>query len=217
MEKIIFRYFIPFMNITIFFICTIFCTLQKLMDDDYYNTVTKKRKFIYEKDITFENFLPNKYDQSTNEELIINKQKIIKDQLENNNLKDLTYLKSHNFSVFEEFNDVNKESIESLSNINKSLLINEDDEYRSFANSNNDEKIISINVLCNNENFSYQSNLFSLDLIDNNNYDNNTKPSVISLHKEKKVENDIGLNFNTTHKLNDTHDTIFLISQVMIL
>ncbi|EQB62131.1 hypothetical protein NAPIS_ORF00292 [Vairimorpha apis BRL 01] len=181
------------------------------MEDDYNITVTNKRKFINEQDITLENTLINKHDEYTNEESFKNKQKSTDDKLENNNYKDLNYLKSHNFSIFEEFNDTDEISNDKFNNTNESLIINKDTEYRSCDDANNFEKIFSIDDVCNKEDFNYYCNVFSLDLLDNIDHDNNIETNRISIHKEKEYRNDNNLTLNITHKLNDDVNKIFLI------
>ena len=189
---------------TIFLVCTIFCSLQKLIENENNINVTNKRKFINEQDITSENNLINKLDESLNEEPIIKKQKLIEN---NKNYEDNNHLKRYNYLIFEEFTDINNESNDSLNNINESLIINNDVEYRSCDNANNFEKIFSINDVCNNEDFIYYCNQFSLELLDNINYNNNNDISRISAHKEKKDEKDVNLNF--THELNKKNNEIF--------
>ena len=77
------------------------------MDEENNITVTNKRKFINEHDTTLENTLINKHYEYTKREFIKKKQKRLKDKLENiNNSKMFGYLKSHKYSVFEEFNDM---------------------------------------------------------------------------------------------------------------
>ncbi|EQB59850.1 hypothetical protein NAPIS_ORF02593 [Vairimorpha apis BRL 01] len=181
------------------------------MEDDYNITVTNKRKFINEQDITLENTLINKHDEYTNEESFKNKQKSTDDKLENNNYKDLNYLKSHNFSIFEEFNDTDEISNDKFNNTNESLIINKDTEYRSCDDANNFEKIFSIDDVRNKEDFNYYCNVFSLDLLDNIDHDNNIETNRISIHKEKEYRNDNNLILNITHKLNDDVNKIFLI------
>ncbi|EQB60868.1 hypothetical protein NAPIS_ORF01560 [Vairimorpha apis BRL 01] len=200
------------MNLIIIFVSTIFCTLQKLIEDDYNFTVTNKRKFINEQDTTLENTSINKHDESYNEESFINKQKCTDDQLENNNYKDLNYLKSHNFSIFEEFNDTDEISNDKFNNINESVIINKDEKFEkcSCDDANNFEKIFNMDDVCNNEDFNYYCSVFSLDLLDNIDHDNNTETNKISIYKEKEYRNDITLILNITHKVNDNVNKFFL-------
>ena len=87
-------FFIPFMHITINLVSTIFCSIQKLIEDDNNIKFTNKRKFTNEKDITLEHTSIKKYNDFSNEELTIKKQKRIEDQMENNyNHKDCNFLK----------------------------------------------------------------------------------------------------------------------------
>ncbi|EQB62296.1 hypothetical protein NAPIS_ORF00126 [Vairimorpha apis BRL 01] len=195
------------MNMTIFLVCTIFCSIQKLNENENNIMNTNKRKFINEKNITFEDNLINIYNEYPNEEPIIKKQK----HIENNNFyEDNNHLKSHNYLIFEEFTDINNESNNSLNNINDSFIINNDAEYCSCDIANNFEKIFSIDDVCNREDFIYYCNQFSLELLDNINHDNNTNTSIIRTHKEKKERNATSLNLNITHNKKDTHDTILL-------
>ncbi|EQB62299.1 hypothetical protein NAPIS_ORF00119 [Vairimorpha apis BRL 01] len=182
------------------------------MEDDYNITVTNKHKFINEQDTTLATTSINKHDEYTNEESFINKQKSTDDELKNNNYKELNYLKSHNFSIFEEFYDTDEISNDNINNINESLIINKDEKFENcFCDDANDfEKIFSIDDVCNYEDFTYYCNLFSLDLLDNINHDNNNKTNKISIHKEKDDRNDINLIFNITHKLNDDINKFFL-------
>ena len=91
------------------------------------------------------------------------------------------------------------------------VIINRGIEQENFLYNvgNNFDNLLSIDDVCNNEDFIYYCDQFSLEFLDNNNYDNNTDTNVISIHKEKKIGNDTSLNFKITHKLNDKVETIF--------
>ena len=200
------------MILNIFYVCTIFCSIQKLMKDEINTTVTNKRKFINEQNTSLKNTSINKHYKSHNEYGIIKKQKIEDVQLENNNYNDLSYLKSHNVLIFEDLNDIYEVSYDRLNTINESFIINKDakSEYYSCDDANNFEKILSIPDVSNNEDFIYYCNQFSLELLDNINHDNNDNNGT-SIHKEINDGNDTNLNLNITPKLNNEFvETFFL-------
>ncbi|EQB62313.1 hypothetical protein NAPIS_ORF00110 [Vairimorpha apis BRL 01] len=179
------------------------------MVDESNNTVTNKRKIINEQETRDEDNSINKYDKYPNENFIIKKQKLIEDQLENiNNYCDFNNLKSYNLSFFDEFNEIFELSNDKFNSKNESLIINNDIEYCSFDDANNFDNLLTINDEYNNEDFIYYCNLFSLNLLDNINSDNNNNIEVIEniIDNEKLHIFDNDLNLNNTYKINDSND-----------
>lgn len=73
------------MYVNLFFVYTIFCSIQKIIEDENKVTITNKRKYINELNLILEMTTNNNNDDFSNENLILKKQKYIDDQLENNN------------------------------------------------------------------------------------------------------------------------------------
>ncbi|EQB62326.1 hypothetical protein NAPIS_ORF00098 [Vairimorpha apis BRL 01] len=198
------------MNMTIFLVCTIFCSIQKLIKDENNIMKTNKHKFINEKNITFEDNLINIYNEYPNEELIIKKQK----HIENNNFyEDNNHLKSHNYLSCNMYfsNDILNNMYEVSKNktiIDNELLVQNKDmesEKIFFEDVFNVELLLNNNNLCNKEDFIDYCNLFSLELLDNTNTDKNTEIDLIS--KDKQGDMNFLYNLDKINKINDNIDT----------
>ena len=188
------------MNITIFLICIIFCSIQNLMKDENNITVINKRKCINEQDTTLSNNLINTNIEYSNAQLLIKKQKYMDNQLKNNNnYEDFNYSKNLNDSVNLECNDLIDVSTVKFNNKNV------ESEYSSCDDTNNFEKIFNIDDVCNNEDFIYYCNQFSLELL------NNLNTEICGEGIQNKKQYSLTQNLNLDEKNNDIVDTSFLI------